>query len=409
MFIFGCLSPGVDHPMLIHIDGDAFFASVYQAMHANARGKPVVIGQERGMATALSYEAKKLGVKRGMTISEARRICPKVIIATSDYRAYQVFSNKVVSYAEKITPHVERYSIDEVFMDVTGLDKAYNTTYEEIARTLKHTIEKSLGITVSVGIAETKTLAKIASNALKPAGFLKIDETNRLHYLHATAIEDVWGIGRQLTERLKILGIYTAYDFTHQSEMLIRSQFNKMVLETWLELQGTPIYSLSTGLKEVYQSIQKTGTVVPGTSDPILLLSRIFHHIESAFVKARRYHYRVGKIDIFLKTQQFTYASASIKLPASVQFPFLIRGEIRKAFYKVYRPHILYRATGCTLSDFKQASDYQQGLFAGGSKLEDRLAKLYPLYESRGFRFGSDLYEKPHDKGPVLFKSMKLS
>ncbi len=395
--------------MLIHIDGDAFFASVYQAMHACARGKPVAIGQERGMITALSYEAKARGVKRGMRAFEAKQICPELLLVTSDYRAYQVFSNKMVTYAEKITPSVERYSIDEVFMEVTGLDRAYHTTYEHIAHQLKDTIEKSLGITVSVGIAETKTLAKIASNALKPAGFLKIDDTNRLAYLRTTAIGDVWGIGHQLTKRLQLLGIKTAYDLIQQSDSFIMSHFNKTVLETWHELHGRPIHGLAIGHKNTYQSIQKTGTVVPGTTDPILLLSRMLHHVEKAFVKARRYSYRVKKIDIFLKTQKFTYATATIKLPASVQFPFLIRADIRKAFYTIYKPHTLYRATGCTLSDFQQESSYQQDLFGSGNKIEERLAKLYPLYETHAFRFGSDLYEKSPRSKRLLLKSMELS
>lgn len=378
-------------------------------MHACARGKPVAIGQERGMITALSYEAKARGVKRGMRAFEAKQICPELLLATSDYRAYQVFSNKIVAYAERVTPSVERYSIDEVFMDVTGLDMAYHTTYENIAHQLKCTIEKSLGITVSVGIAETKTLAKIASNAHKPAGFLKIDDANRLDYLRKTDIEDVWGIGRQLTQRLRTLGIETAYDMARQNIQFISSHFNKMVIETWHELRGRPMYGLVVGHKVVYQSIQKTATVVPGTTDPILLLSRVFHHIEKAFVKARRYGYRVKRIDIFLKTQKFTYTSTTIKLTASVQFPFLIRSQIRKAFYAIYQTHTIYRATGCTLSDFQSESSYQQDLFGSGNKIEERLAKLYPLYENHGFRFGSDLYEKSPRSKKLLLKSMELS
>jgi DNA polymerase-4/DNA polymerase V len=400
--------PDVEHPMLIHVDGDAFFASVYQATHAHARGKPVVIGYERGIATALSYEAKKYGIKRGMMVSEIKKLCPHVLVVSSDYRAYQLFSNIMVSLSEQFSPYVERYSVDEVFVDVTGLDKVHHMTYEEIGKTLKGNIETSLGITVSVGIAQTKTLAKIASNAHKPSGFLQLDRTNTTQYLQQTPIGDVWGIGYRLTKKMHMYGMQTAYDFINHPESIIRQRFNKMVVQTWHELQGRPMYSISPGKKYEYKSIQKTATVTPPTTDPELLLARIFHHIEKAFIKARKYNYRVKQIDIFLKTQKFTYHSAHIKLPAAVAYPYLIRTQIRQAFKKIYRPYTAYRTTGCTLYEFESTENMQQLLF-NNEVLERKLEKLYLLYEDRKVRFGTDLFETHKHRATTLFKKASFT
>lgn len=395
--------------MLIHIDGDAFFASVYQALNAHARGKPVAIGRERAIITALSYEAKARGIKRGMLATEAKRICPELLVVTSDYRAYQVFSNIMVGIAESFSPSVERYSIDEVFIDVTGLDVVHHLSYLEIGQKLKTQIEGSLGLTVSVGIATTKTLAKIASNAEKPSGLVQLDESNRIQHLRDTEIGDIWGIGHRLAARMKALKIHTAYDFVQQSEVLLRSHFNKTVTQTWHELRGVPMFGLACGQKTEYQSIQKTATVTPATTDKRLLLSRIFHHIEKAFIKARRHGYRVGKIDIFLKTQKFNYRFGSIKLSQPTPFPYLIRAEIRQALDKIYRPNEPYRATGCTLYGFTSEGSVQPDLFHEGEELEIKLGKLYALYENRKIRFGTDLFETHTHERPALFRTLKLS
>lgn len=379
--------------VFLHIDGDAFFASVYQAIHPETKGKPVVIGYERGIATAFSYEAKKRGVKRGMMVSEIKRICPDCIIASSDYRVYQLFSNRMAQIVGDYTPDIERYSVDEVFADITGCDRIHHTSYEHLAHIIKRKVELSLDITVSVGVSSTKTLTKIASNAHKPSGCTVLNTENIDDYLRSTDIGDIWGIGYRLADRFKVLKIHTAYDFVHTPESLLRTNFNKMVMQTWYELQGVPIYALATGKKEDYQSIQKSSTVTPPVRDKDLLYTRVSHHIENAFVKARKYNYRVHSIDIFLKTQKFTYASTTIKLHAPIEYPYLIRKEIHAAFEKIYRTGVDYRATGCTLHNFESTSVTQEELFDERSALEKKLKNIYPLYEKRLIGFGSDLRE----------------
>lgn len=156
---------------IIHVDCDAFFASVEQAMNPELRGKPVITGKERGIASAMSYEAKRLGVTRGMRLFEIKKICPDAIILPSDYETYSLFSKRFYGILRRFTPDVEEYSIDEAFAELSGLRRVYRTSYEEIAIKIKKTVESELGITVSVGLSLTKSLAKICSKENKPSGF----------------------------------------------------------------------------------------------------------------------------------------------------------------------------------------------------------------------------------------------
>src|SRR3990172_2290490 len=395
---------------LMHIDGDAFFASVYQAIHPSTKGKPLVIGRERGIATAISYEAKAYGVKRGMLMHEIKKLCPQCIIASSDYRLYEMFSQKMMDIIRSYTPYVERYSIDEAFADITDLKNTMCMDYSSIGKHIKKTIEISLGISVSVGIAPTKSLAKIGSSYQKPSGCITINDINKDIFLKNTKIENVWGIGWRTAPKMKTLGLESAYDFVHEQEKIITKLFNKPIVEIWNELQGNQIYQLNTAKTITYQSISKTHTVTPATMDKNILFVRLMEYIEDAFTKARRYDYQVGRMSIFLKTQQFRYYATEIRLPEKTQYPFLIRKDVRKGFDKIYHQHTLYRASGCTLYDLEKTTESQPMLFHATADIEEKLKHLYPLFEENKIKFGISLFDKRRDmrRKKFLFPTIKL-
>src|SRR5581483_10154483 len=138
---------------ILHVDGDAFFASCEVALNPKLRGKPVVTGLERGIVSAMTYEAKKLGVHRGMRLFEVRKICPQAVILPSDYETYSIFSHRMYNIVRRYTPEVEEYSIDECFADLTGMRGTLHMSYAEIAAKIKHDLESELGLTFSVGVA----------------------------------------------------------------------------------------------------------------------------------------------------------------------------------------------------------------------------------------------------------------
>ena len=140
-----------DYPRaIIHMDADAFFASVEQALVPALQGKPVVTGKERGIIACANYEAKARGIKRGVPLFKAKRLCPELVILPNDYETYSLYSKRMFNILRTFTPIVEEYSVDEAFADITGLRRTYHASYEDIARRIQDTVVRELGITVSI-------------------------------------------------------------------------------------------------------------------------------------------------------------------------------------------------------------------------------------------------------------------
>src|SRR3712207_5163375 len=206
---------------IVHIDGDAFFASCEQAKNPKLQGKPVVTGKERGIAASMSYEAKARGVTRGMPIRQVRQVCPDAIILPSDYETYSLLSVRMFAIVRRYTPEVEEYSIDECFADLTGLRRPLRMSYEEMATCIKRDLDRELGFTFSVGLAPNKVLAKIASKWQKPSGLTIIPGREIHRYLAKLPIEKVWGIGEQTSAYLAKHGIRTALALARKPEAWI--------------------------------------------------------------------------------------------------------------------------------------------------------------------------------------------
>jgi DNA polymerase-4/DNA polymerase V len=379
---------------ILHVDCDAFFASVIQAMYPQLKGKPIATGAERGVAIAVSYEAKRLGVKRCMPSWEIKKICPECVIVSSDYKLYHIFSKRMFDILRTFTPVVEEYSIDEGFVDITHLPRFYKTDYYGIGKIIKEKIEAALGITVSVGISTSKSLAKIASNYDKPSGLIVIGPNDIYSYLRKLPVQDVWGIGHRIAARLQVLGIATAYEYVTRTEAFIKKHLSKPYIEIWRELHGQMIYKIDPEPHTDYKSMSKIQTFSPPTNDYNLLWARLIDRVEEAFEKARKYNYNVGTVVLFLKTQQFTYQATELKFSEKAHYPFLIRRQLKEGFEKIYKPGIVYRATGCVLNNFEEADTHQASLFDTTAALEKKMQKIYPLYESGQVHFGTSLFQK---------------
>ncbi len=379
--------------VVLCLDGDAFFASVTQAIHPELKGKPVVTGQERGIATAVSYEARALGVKRGDRCWEIKKKYPTVVITHSDYRLYHLFSDKMFAVMRKYSPTVEVYSVDEGFADLKGMRRPLHMSYEQIAQAIKKEIEGSLGITVSIGVSVTKSLAKLAVNKNKPSGLTIVPGKEIDSILKETPVDKIWGIGGQTSAFLNKLNINTAYKFARKSEGFVKQNFSKPYQEIWRELNGEMVYTVNPDTKRVYKSMTRSSTVTPPTNDKDILWARLLVHIEDVFFKARNYNYAVKKVFIYLKDQKFNHHGIEIKLSEPTAFPITIRGELKEAFEKIYKKNIMYRASGATIYEFLENNQRQASLFFSHSQMEEKAKKLYPIFEKKKIDFGTSLFD----------------
>lgn len=388
--------------VILHIDADAFFASVYQAIHPQSQNKPVVVGKERGIATAVSYQAKKLGIKRGMAIAYIKKIFPSVLIVESDYEIYELFSQRIFEIIKKFSPLVERYSIDEFFVDLKGLRRYLNKSYQEIAIAIKKEIENKLGITVSLGLSINKSLSKLASSFNKPSGFTVVDGLSIERFLKKIPINKVWGIGENTSSFLNKLGILTAYDFAVKSEDFIKKYLTKPFFEIWQELRGGIIFNLNLDKKENYKSITRSGSF-PLTNNRNFLFSRLIFHLNEAFLTARKFEYLIGGVEIFLKNSYFCFFKEKIIFNPPIKYPLLINNSVKEKFELIYNKNFLYRSCGCVIFDFKEEKFTQPSLFNNNQK-EEKLEKIYQLIDKQKIDFGTILYDKKRKREVFICK-----
>ena len=203
---------------ILHADADAFYASVEQRDDPRLRGQPVIVGG--GVVLAASYEAKAYGVRTAMGGRQALRLCPQAIVVPPRMSAYVDASKALYDLFHDTTPLVEGLSIDEAFLDVRGMERIAGTPFQ-IARRLRRAARERVGLPVTVGIARTKHLAKIASAVAKPNGLLLVRPERELAFLHPLPIERVWGIGPATAARLHTIGIVSVGDLAHFPESLL--------------------------------------------------------------------------------------------------------------------------------------------------------------------------------------------
>ena len=306
---------------ILHVDGDAFFASCEEVIHPELRGRPLITGGERGIVACANYPAKEFGIQRGVTLREAKTLCPELIILPSDYETYSLFSRRMFNIVRRFTPQVEEYSIDEAFADLTGMRRALRSSYDQIALKIKNEIQGELGLTVSVGLSITKVLAKAASKHRKPDGLTLIPGRAIPDYLRELPVEKVWGIGRATTEYLRKMGIRTALQFASLPEEIIRKRFTKPGEELWRELRGESVYPVSAEEKSTYASICKSKTFAPPTNNPAYLFAHLLRNFESACMKARRYFLAPKKIIVFLRKNDFNSVGNEAKLSRPSVYP----------------------------------------------------------------------------------------
>jgi DNA polymerase IV len=200
---------------IMHADLDSFYASVEQRDDPSLRGLPVIVGG--GVVLAASYEAKAFGVRTAMNGGQARRLCPQVIVVPPRMRAYTEASRAVFDVFRDTTPLVEPVSVDEAFLDVGGLGRVSGTPVQIGAR-LRERVRVDVGLPITVGIARTKFLAKVASQEAKPDGLLLVEPDRELAFLHPLPVRRLWGVGAKTAEKLRLHGIHTVADVAELSE-----------------------------------------------------------------------------------------------------------------------------------------------------------------------------------------------
>jgi nucleotidyltransferase/DNA polymerase involved in DNA repair len=277
--------------IIVHVDMDAFFAAVEQLLHPEWQGKPVIVGADpqagkgRGVVSAASYEARKFGIHSAMPISQAYRLCPQGIYVVPHGDVYGHYSQQVFAVLDTISPLVEPLSIDEAFLDMTGSAQLYKTV-EEIGQKIKTEIKNKTSLTASVGIAPSKSVAKIASDFLKPDGLMIVPPDKVQEFLDPLPVTKLWGIGKQTAIQLQQLGITAVSQLRQYPQKVLLDKFGK-----W----GEHIYRIARGwddrsvtIEDQVKSVSNEVTFDKDLNDAEFLRRTIFTLAEKVSGRLRR-------------------------------------------------------------------------------------------------------------------------
>ena len=303
--------------MILHIDMDAFYASVEQLDNPELKGKCVIVGRSnRGVVTAASYEARKFGVHSAMPVFQAKRKCPGGTFLPPRMKRYQEISKKIMSLLRDFSPLVEPVSIDEAYVDITGCERLHGQP-RQIAIHIKEKIKQSLNLTCSVGIAPNKFLAKIASDMDKPDGFTIIFPDKVIPFIESLPIYKVPGVGKKMNRRLEALGIKTLGDVRKCPEKIISQQLGKF---------GQRLINLSAGIDDapvrpasVHKSVSTEKTLPEDTDDIALLKKYLMMQAEEVGSELRRLEIKVRTITLKLKDADFKQVTRSVTVALPTQ------------------------------------------------------------------------------------------
>jgi DNA polymerase-4 len=360
---------------IIHVDGDAFFTSIEQAMHPALKGKPVVTGKERGIIAAASYEAKALGVTRGIQLWEAERKCPELVVLPSDYETYALYSKRMFNIIRNYSPFVEESSVDEGFADISGMRRVLKMSYEQIALKIQEDIKQRLDVTVSVGLSITKSLAKLASDYRKPEGFTAVPGIHIHHFLKKIAVGDIWGIGRNGVQLLSRHGVKTAYQFVKREEKWVQKLFGKPGKEIWNELRGNLMWPINTEARTSYLSVSKCKTFSSASEDRDYIQARLIRNVESSFIKLRRFRLRAREVHVYLRRADHSQYGVRAFLNRSTLSAQEALPLILEMFEHLLEKGKAYRSTTIVLTKLESDETEQYELFQDKLQIE-KLAKL---------------------------------
>ncbi|MFA6301229.1 MAG: DNA polymerase IV [Candidatus Paceibacterota bacterium] len=362
---------GNSRNLYLHVDGDSFFVACELTKHPEYKGKPVIVGADRGIAVAMSREAKKLGVTRGMPVFQIKKLFPEVIILPHHFDLYNEIAEGLHRILESYFQTIEVYSIDECFALVEPSEVKYFGDEKKLLLELKQEIEKTLGVTYSIGLARTKALAKQASKLEKPGGVVMLlTKADEMQALKRTPIDDIWGIGRQTVPRLRGLGLSTAYDFINYSEKEIEKNFSEPLRELQRELRGEQVFGVKGDADPRDQkSIQSTSTFRPASTDPKIIWQEIARNAERACENARSILLVSNKVSFFVKNSDFKYKTDEVKLPLYTADPGVVLNAIEMKLLKLLNKRERIRSTGVILHNLTREENVPLDLFGRQDKM----------------------------------------
>lgn len=365
--------------IIAHFDLDSFFVSVEVLNNPSLKGKPVIVGgAERGVVAACSYEARKFGIHSAMPSSQARRLCPQAIFVKGHHSEYTRYSRWVTEIIAAKAPLFEKASVDEFYLDLTGMDKYFNAL--QWTTDLRQQIIDETGLPISFGLANNKMVAKMATNEAKPNGYLQIAYGKEKEFLAPLDVNKIPGVGDQTEQVLKHMGINIIADIHKSTPDELESRLGKWGIDLWNKAQG--IHTSKVTPYHEAKSISTENTFDENVTNMKFLMSEVVRMTEKIAYELRQEEKVAGCIAVKIRYPDFETTSRQTTMPYTAAEDEMIP-IVKDLFHKLYRKGTPVRLLGVRLSELTNNA-VQTNLFSNTGKKTD----LYKAIDDVKNRFG---------------------
>ena len=374
---------------ILHVDGDAFFASCEIALDPSLKEKSVFVGGGRrgdGIVIAANYRAKKYGITTGMACFEAKRKCPDGVLVKPHYDEYRRLSIEMFRRVRQYTPLLVPTSIDEGFLDFTDSPRVFKCqTPSELVTRMKREIEGEVGIPVTMGLGSSRYLAKLATDRCKPNGFLEVPQDNEKAFLHDIPVETLTGIGKRRAQSLHALQVWTFGDLAAIPLGMLEKHYGFLGLELWLLANGQLREQLSLANKP--RTCIGSSTTLPydepDYESALLFLQAQTERVITTFF---RENLKAWEMSVSIKFKDFSGAGRSVRFAAPLFEPRLILPVVEKLFHEIVRPQVQPIRQVCINFWNLQPLDLEPDLF--GYKRDYQQRELHRAMEKLEGEFG---------------------
>ena len=370
--------------MIFHLDVDAFFASAEQSFNPFLRGKPVIVGGhagQRGVVHSASYEARAFGVRTGMVLREAERLCPQAIFLKGDFLRYKYISQEILRILLSFSPMVEFTSIDDAYVDMAGTERRFPEP-RKAAEEIQRIIDDRLSVPVTIGIGSCKLISRVASARHRPRGITYVPPGKEIEFLHPLPVSELVGVGRVTQGLLREMGIQTVGQL---------AEIPKPVLQQLLGANGVKIWEFANGIdrRKVLRfrrrrQISRETSFEEDTDDAKLVLATLQYLGERIATKLRDERSTCGTVHIRIRYSDAKSTSISRKLPTQTQDAAVLNSTVQRLYEETRRRRTRVRFVHVSVSNI-EPENWQPDFFAAETKSKSLMESIDEIRRRFGF------------------------
>jgi len=389
----------VTRRIILHLDVDAFFASVEEILDPSLKGKPVIVGarpEQRGVVASASYAARAFGVHSAMPTAQALRLCPQAVVLPPRHKVYREYSARMMAILSEYSPLVEPLSLDEAFLDVTGCQARWGPSTgpgpgspEELARQLQKRLEVELGLSASVGLAANKLVAKIASGLEKPRGFVVVPHGKEAEFLAPLPVAKLWGVGEVTARSLHEMGVFTIGQLAQLPAAQLEARFGRRGRDLYRQARGMDDRPVVVEREE--KSLSRETTFAEDIGDRQVLRKKLLSLSEDVARRLRKRGLQGRTVKLKLRYADFTTLTRQVTLEVPTDLGRVVFDQAIRLLDKAWDRRRKVRLIGVGVSKFEQPEERQLSLFEepGEGKVE-KLRRLRQTVDRIREKYGPE-------------------